>query len=135
MAQTIGSYQTCGCQAADWGHDGGYIDAQVALKADPRTVEAWWITGALLSSLIMFTAIAFLVIEWCEQSHLNSVDLQKSMHGLQVTRRFKYYTLWIRRVPSDFIHLCKWLWRTFSDSWWNKGNEKEKRGESLLWSY
>ncbi|MCJ1425193.1 hypothetical protein MMC29_003081 [Sticta canariensis] len=135
MAQTIGSYQNCDCQAANWGRDGGYINAKVALKADGGTVEAWWITGALLSSLIMFTAIAFLVIEWCEQSHLNSVDLNKSMNGLKVTRRFKYYTLWIRMVPSNFIYLCKRLWRTFSDSWWNKSKEKEKKGESLLWSY
>lgn len=134
MAQTLGSYQTCNCQAAIWGRDGGYIDALVALQADGSIVEAWWITGVLLSSLIMFIAIAFLVIEWCEQSHLNSVDIKKAMHGLKVTRHFKYRTLWIRNTPDSFIHLSKRLWRRFGDSLWNKEREKEEGRESIRWS-
>lgn len=108
MAQTLGSYQTCACQAAIWGSGGGYIDAKVAIKADGAIVEHWWITGALLSSLIMFTAIAFLVIEWCEQSHLNTVKLKEAMHGLKLTQHFKYRTLWIRKLwHARSACLCK----------------------------
>ena len=110
MAQTLGSYETCACQAANWGSHGGYIDVKIAIKADGAIVQRWWITGTLVSSLIMFTAIAFLVIEWCEQSHLNTVELNKAMHGLKLTQHFKYRTLWIRK-----------LWRVFSASVWKKG--------------
>ena len=135
MAQTLGSYQTCECQAADWGDQGGYINARYALNAGPNAVGTWWITGVLLSSLIMFTAIAFLVIEWCEQSHLNSLDFDKAMHGLKITQQFKYRTLWIRRIPGQIIDLCKWTWRTLSNSLWNKRKKKEKGRESIRWSH
>ena len=134
MAQTIGSYRTCDCQSSTWGRDGGYIDAQIAVKADGNAVEPWWITGVLMSSLIMFTAIAFLVVEWCEQSHLNSLDLDKAIHGLKITQRFKYRTLWIRRIPDSFVHLCKRLWRTFRGSVWNQGYRKTRGRESIRWS-
>ncbi|MCJ1422747.1 hypothetical protein MMC29_000627 [Sticta canariensis] len=116
MAQTLGSYETCACLAALWTSHGGYIDAKVAIKADSAIVEHWCITGALLSSLIMFTAIAYLVIEWCEQSHLNTVDLNKAMHGLKLTQHFKYRTLWIRK-----------LWRAFSASC-GRGGERASSG-------
>ena len=135
MAQTIGSYQNCKCQAADWGRDGGYINTLFALQASVSEVEPWWITGVLLSSLIMFIAIAFLVVEWCEQSHLNSVDVDKAMHGLKMTQHFKYRTLWIRRFPDYCIHRSKLMWRTLGDSMWNKGYEKAKGKESIGWSY
>ncbi|MCJ1461655.1 hypothetical protein MMC07_000252 [Pseudocyphellaria aurata] len=134
MAQTIGSYQTCECQSANWGHEGGYIDANIALNADRGIVQRWWITGVALSIVIMFVAIAFLVVEWCEQSHLNSVDLNKAMHGLNVTQHFKYGTTKIRRPPDYFIYLGKRMWRTLSDSWWNKETMKEKGRESIRWS-
>lgn len=134
MAQTIGSYQTCECQSANWGHEGGYINANFALNADRGTVQRWWITGVALSIVIMFVAIAFLVVEWCEQSHLNSVDLKKAMHGLNVTQHFKFGTTKIRRPPDYFIYLGKRLWRTLSDSWWNKEKRKEKGRESIRWS-
>ena len=135
MAQSLGSYQTCDCQASGWGHLGGYINTKAAVVAEASTVETWWITGVLLSSLDMLTAFLYLVIQWCEQSHLNSVDVVKAMHGLRRTRRFKHRTLWIRRTPDYFIDLIKWLWRTVSDSLWNKKNKKEKGRESIRWSY
>ncbi|MCJ1265791.1 hypothetical protein MMC22_005671 [Lobaria immixta] len=135
MAQSLGSYQTCACQASGWGRPGGYINTKNAVVAEPRIVETWWITGVLLSSLIMLTAFLYLVIQWCEQSHLNSVDVVKAMHGLRRTRRFKHRTLWIRRTPDYFIDLIKWLWRTVSSSLWNKKIKKEKGRESIRWSY
>ncbi|MCJ1271978.1 hypothetical protein MMC22_011884 [Lobaria immixta] len=135
MAQTIGSYQNCKCQAATWSREGGYVDVPVALKAPGHSVEPWWITGVLLSGLIMFIAIAFLVVEWCEQSHLNSVDVDKAMRGLKITQHFKYRTLWIRKFPDYCIHRSKFLWRTFSGSMWNKGHKKANGRESIGWSY
>ncbi|MCJ1465164.1 hypothetical protein MMC07_003780 [Pseudocyphellaria aurata] len=121
MAQTLGSYRNCDCQSSIWSRGGGYINVKFAIKAD-LSIQAWWITGVLLSSLIMLTAIAFLVVEWCEQSHLNAVDREKAIHGLKVTQHFKYRTLWIRRPPVYFVSLCKSSW---------KGT---KARESITWS-
>lgn len=105
LAQTIGSYQTCDCQSSLWGNWGGYIDTSVADLA--FGVKVYWIVGTLLSTLIMFSAIAFLVVEWCEQSHLNSEDLTSAANGLDRTRRFKRRTLWLRQIPTYCIILAK----------------------------
>lgn len=135
MAQTVGSYRSCVCQAATWGGQGGYINTTDAVYTDGGKVAASWITGVSLSCLIMLTAIAFLVVEWCEQSHLSSVDVNKAMHGLMVTQHFKYRTLWIRRTPGHVFDLSKWLWRTFGNLLWSRRSKKEKGRESIRWSY
>lgn len=133
MAQTLGSYQTCWCQTSSWGSDGGYINAQLAIKADGGIVERWWIIGVLLSSLTMLAAIAFLVVEWCEQSHFNTIDFDKAMHGLRITRRFKYRTLWIRRPFDYFIDLSKSSWRTFGDRLRSTERTREEETTSIRW--
>lgn len=130
MAQTIGSYQTCHCQSSLWGRWGGYIDASIAEMAPG--VEKYWLLGALLSSTIMFAAIAFLVIEWCEQSHLNSENFEKAMNGLMVTRYYKRYTIYIRCTPDSCIRLFKKLWRTVSSR--IRRHSKNRERESLVWS-
>lgn len=124
MAQTVGSYQTCECQSSLWGAWGGYIDIKEAQHA--THVMGYWITGVLLSGLIMFIAIAFLVAEWCEQSHLNSEDFDKAMRGLARTRSFKKHTLWLRRVPNRCIRAAKWVWYTAAGNI-RKGTEIKER--------
>ena len=129
MAQTIGSYQTCDCMSSNWGRWGGYIDTTIAEIAPG--VAKYWIIGVCLSCMIMFTAIAFLVAEWCEQSHLNSEDFDKAMKGLMVTRYYKRYTIYIRRTPDFFIRLFKKLWRNVSGKITRRHKTRER--ESLVW--
>lgn len=130
MAQTLGSYQNCNCMSSNWGKRGGYIDTRVIEKAP--AVEKYWLVGGCLSCIIMFTAIAFLVVEWCEQSHLNSVNFEKAMNGLMVTRYYKRYTIYIRRVPDCFIRLFKKSWRTVSGKVTRHPKTRER--ESLVWA-
>ncbi|KAI9855570.1 MAG: hypothetical protein M1824_006072 [Vezdaea acicularis] len=108
MAQTIGSYQTCDCQSSNWGHYGGYIDFSVSETA--FGVKIYWLTGVCISSVIMFISLAFLVAEWCEQSHLNSENFNEAREGLAMTRSWKRRTLWIRRLPEFFIWIAKYIW-------------------------
>lgn len=135
MAQTIGSYQNCKCQTATWSREGEYVDVSVTLKASGHSVEPWWIIGVLLSGLIMFITIAFLVIEWCKQSHLNLVDVDKAIRDLKITQHFKYCTLWIWKFFDYCIYCSKFLWRIFSGSTWNKKHKKANKRESIRWSY
>lgn len=124
-AQTFGSYQTCNCQMSTWGRWGGYLDFTIDEKAPG--VQPYWITGAVLSCVIMFTAISFLVAEWCEQSHLNTENFGRAMEGLRVTRRWKKHTLWIRRVPDFVIGQTKRVWHL-------KRASRTPQRQSLVWT-
>lgn len=123
-AQTFGSYRNCNCQMSTWGHWGGYIDFTVIERASG--VQPYWITSAVLSCFIMFTAITFLVVEWCEQSHLNTEDFGRAMEGLRVTRQWKQHTLFIRRIPDFIIWQAKRLWHFGRDS-------GKRQRQSLVW--
>ena len=121
-AQTFGSYRNCECQSSTWGRWGGYIDFSIYEFAPG--VEKYWLAGTSLSLSIMATTIVYLTFGWCIQSHLNTVDLSKALRGLDRTRRFKKYTIWIRRIPEPFLRLAEmlllvkrekgvvWHWRT-----------------------
>lgn len=130
-AQTFGSYRTCNCQMSTWGHWGGYMDFTVNERAPG--VQPYWITGALLSSTIMFVAISFLVAEWCEQSHLNTEHFENAMEGLRVTRWWKKHTLWIRRGPDVVIGQVKRL-RHFGKGKGRRNGRSGNERRSIVWS-
>lgn len=124
-AQTVGGYQTCSCQLSTWSRWGGYLDFETNERASG--VQAYWITGAVLSASIMFIAISFLVAEWCEQSHLNTEDFDQAMKGLRVTRWYKKHTIWIRRIPD-------WIIGRIKDGWHHLTKGEKKRGrQSVVW--
>lgn len=58
----------------------------------------------------MCIAFACIVAEYCTQSHLSTVDYEKSKQGLRRTRWFKKHTHLFRSIPHFFagfgMHLC-----------------------------
>lgn len=58
----------------------------------------------------MCTAFVFIVVEYCTQSHLSTVDYEESRKGLRWTRWFKKHTYLFKSLPrtciSCGIHLC-----------------------------
>ena len=61
----------------------------------------------------MGVAFAFIVIEYCTQSHLSTENYADAMQGLKRTRQFKKYTAWLRDVPDFIISIIKRLWSKF----------------------
>jgi hypothetical protein len=130
MSQTIGAYQTCNCWSSNWSRMGGYIDFRTSENAPG--VQKYWLTGSLISVIIMFVAIIFLITEWCVQSHLNSEDIGKALEGLGYTRHFKQQTLWLRMIAHYGIKGVKLCWH-FSTVWMNpKGGSNVRK--SIMWT-
>ncbi len=130
MSQTIGAYQTCDCQSSSWGQRGGYIDFRTSEKAPG--VQKYWLAGSLISCIIMFFAIIFLITEWCEQSHLNSEDIGKALQGLGYTRLFKQRTIWLRTIAYYGIKGVKLCWH-ISTVWKHPKSGSDVR-KSIVWT-
>ena len=69
-----------------------------------------WAAGTAVSTAVMGIAFAFIVVEWCTQSHQNTENYEDAMQGLRRTRRFKKYTAWLRGFPNLIIAAAKRGW-------------------------
>ena len=85
----------------------------------------------------MAIAFAFVLAEWCTQSHLSTENYEHAKEGLRRTRRFKKYTAWFRRVPNLIILTSKWAWfmvigkgRTY-----NVESRREWQRRRLVWTW
>ena len=103
MAQTVGAYQSCSCMASNWGHGGGYVNFGVVQEAPGQAVKYFWATGTSLACFILAVSFGFIVLEWCEQSHLCTVHYGNAAQGLRSVRRFKRWTYWARIGPNSII--------------------------------
>jgi hypothetical protein len=89
MAQTFGTYNNCRCQTSVYGKGGGYIDLNLVNQAPPNFVYGHWKTGTIMACIIMGVSMAYIVLEWCMQSHLSTENPHSARMGLQRTRRFR----------------------------------------------
>ncbi|KAL8726506.1 MAG: hypothetical protein Q9166_006669 [cf. Caloplaca sp. 2 TL-2023] len=87
-----------------------------------------WGVATGLSLLVMSLGLAYVVVEYCTQSHLSTENYERAMQGLKHTRWFKKHTLFIRIVPDFVINKGKFIWHKIT-----KG--KSRRGRrSLVWT-
>lgn len=105
LAQTVGAYRNCACQSSNWSSLGGYMDFENAAYYRAAGVIVYWSTATALPCFIMSIGFAFVVLEWCTQSHLSSEDYGKASRGLRRTRWFKKHTAWFRDIPEVLIEL------------------------------
>jgi hypothetical protein len=105
-AQTFGSYRTCDCQCSTWGTGGGYMDFETQSYYLSRGIGITWGVGTGLAGSSMFVAFIYVVTEWCLQSHLVTENYESARKGLLLTRRFKKYTTFGRKLLElvrDFL--------------------------------
>ena len=103
FAQTFGSYQNCNCMSSIWGGQQGYMDFQAMSFYRELGIDFYYGFGTGLSLVIMSIAIAYVVEEWCTQSHLSTDNYENAMKGLSTTRLFKKYTSSFRDFPDHII--------------------------------
>lgn len=101
VAQTWGFYKTCNCVTSTWGGGGGYLDFGVQDVAS-KWVEAYWLTGTLITSTVMGLSIFYITVEWCQQSFLSTEDYEDARQGLIWTRRYRHWTFYFRRISRWF---------------------------------
>ena len=63
MAQTFGSYVNCKCMCSVYGGGGGYLDFSLFNMAPLDWVKWYWTTGTVLSSVIIGSGMAYVVLE------------------------------------------------------------------------
>ncbi|KAF2450783.1 hypothetical protein P171DRAFT_146450 [Karstenula rhodostoma CBS 690.94] len=97
VAQTWGYYKTCDCVTSTWGGAGGYLDFRVQDVASPW-VEAYWLTGTLLTSSVMGFSMFYITVEWCQQSFLSTEDYEDARQGLRMTRIYRHWTFSFRSL-------------------------------------
>ena len=132
-AQTFGWYRSCKCMSSIWAGGGGYIDFQSIDSYKARGIAYYWGAGAGLAMTVLFTATAFIIAEWCTQSHLSTENYQSARRGLQMTRIWKRHTTWVRVVPNAIIEGIVHLRWVLLKSIGKRGSVRPGR-RSLIWS-
>jgi len=110
IAQTFGIYNTCYCQASTWAGTGGYVNFEDAAYYKAHGVTMYWVVGTVISCAVMCVTIAYVLKEWCVQSHLNTSDYEAAARGLKTTRAFRKYTQFLT-IPKNAAKMCfKLVW-------------------------
>ncbi|MCJ1469601.1 hypothetical protein MMC07_008236 [Pseudocyphellaria aurata] len=107
IAQTFGFYQNCNCMASIWGGQGGYLDFETYDSYRQYGVKYYWGFGIAVSCAVMAIGFAFVVTEYCVQSHLSTEEYANAVRGLMRTRRFKKYAHVFRDIPEHLIAFGK----------------------------
>ncbi|KAI9665873.1 MAG: hypothetical protein M1821_003808 [Bathelium mastoideum] len=100
FGQTIGAFRSCTCMTNSWGSRHGYMDFTTWNATNSAWVWWYWTTGTVIATTTLCLAMAFVVVEWCTQSHLSSQNYENAYKGLVRTRRFK------RMIGVIYTALC-----------------------------
>ncbi|KIW02554.1 uncharacterized protein PV09_06009 [Verruconis gallopava] len=126
LSQTFGAYQNCWCQTSQYSPGGGYMDLSMVLNAQLKYVMWSWVTGTVISGTILSAGLAYVVTEWCLQSHLSTLDRDAAREGLQRTRAFRRYTYYARQPLQWLVLQINGLWYIF--------NPPERKQKTLVWT-
>lgn len=99
IAQTFGIYRTCTCLSSAWGPGGGYIQFNEPGKNDSVTILAVWSVATGVAGTILMTSLMYFILQWCQQSHLMTLDYTEAQRSLMWTRRYKHVRSWVLIVP------------------------------------
>jgi hypothetical protein len=111
IAQTFGFYQTCFCLSAGFDRRGGYIQFDDVENNTSDTIFAVWRISVGVAGSILLGSLAYFVIEWLEQGHLNTFDYENAQKGLLWSRRLKRVRGWLFFVPMLPVNGLVRLWR------------------------
>jgi hypothetical protein len=132
-AQTFGWYRSCLCMGSVWAGEGGYIDFESIVSYKAHGISLYWGSGTALSLVFLTTGLVFIIAEWCSQSHLSTMNYEAAGRGLKRTRSWKYYTVWLRRVPNAIIEIVVIMsWAIIGLV--SKRKRKIHGRRSLIWS-
>ena len=126
LAQTLGIYETCDCRSSHWILPNAYINMTEQDTSPEAEIFGYWLTGTIISCLILATNCIFMVDEWCEQSHMSTSDYKQALHGLKSTRRWRRFTWCVRCGPEHLDRLLRWMVATL------RGHKPRRR--TLIWS-
>ncbi|KAF2150485.1 hypothetical protein K461DRAFT_308399 [Myriangium duriaei CBS 260.36] len=101
FGQTSGGFRSCECMASAWQLGSkGYIDFNQVTVTNTPSLPYYWGFGTALGTVAMFIGLLYVVMEWLLQSHLNTLDNVSAENGLRRVRRWRKYTIFIRRTRN-----------------------------------
>jgi len=137
LAQTFGADNTCDCMSSIWAGGGGYIDFTQWNTANSKYVRTSWIAGTTISVTVMSIAMAYIVLEYCLQSHLSTGDPKNAALGLQRVRRFRrlaYPARWLLYRLGGGAHAMEVVVAKKFKDWGIVSSAYEIRPVGLRWS-
>jgi hypothetical protein len=126
LSQTFGAYVNCWCQTSLYSPGGGYLDLSMVLNTHLKYVMWSWVTGTGISCTILMLGLAYVVTEWCMQSHLSTLDRDAAREGLQRTRAFRQAIFYARQPFQWLVLRINELWYIF--------HPPEQRQKTLVWT-
>ena len=79
--------------------------------------------------------LAYIIAEFCSQSHLATEDFRNASEGLKLTRRFKKYTYWLRLLLS-WDEILLQIWKAIRFRWWRVTGQRPKVfKKALIWDW
>lgn len=136
FAQTVGSYVTCDCISSIWASGGGYTDFENVDFYREHGVTYYWGVGTSLSCAVLVVGLAYIVAEFCTQSHLATEDFRNASEGIRFTRRFKKYTYWIRLLLGLWDKILLLIWKVVRIPWQSAtGREPTAFNKTLIWDW
>lgn len=107
----------------------GYIDFESNVSNPSGDVKFYWGFGVGISLVVMCAAFAFIVVEYCTQSHLSTEDYAKAARGLRWTRWYKKQTFFVRTVTNSCVSVVKTVCHKAL------GGTVERGRRSLVWHW
>ena len=111
-----------------WAKGGGFIDFQNYTYYAAHGVYYYWGAATGLSISVMTIGLAYIVTEYCTQSHISTEDYDRAMQGLRFTRWFKKHTRFVGVVPDMVIRVGKLIFYKVS------GGRSRRGRRSLVWT-
>lgn len=84
----------------------------------------------------MIVGLAYIVGEYCTQSHLATEDFENACQGMRFTRRFKKYTYWLRSLLDLWDTVLLTVWRFIRYPWHKvTGGQPTGSSKTLVWDW
>lgn len=125
-AQTFGLYEACTCIGGAFDPYGGYIDFSHVSGTLSSQVYSYWLSGTLFACAVLTWGTGFVVMKWCEQSHLTTLEYDSAVRGLMWTRHFTNATRFVRWAPEIGVRILSKIFN------WALKNPDRKPG--MLWT-
>lgn len=99
-------------------------------------IQYYWIVGTALSCSVLVVGLAYIVAEYCTQSHLATENFGDACEGMKLTRRFKKYTYWIRILLGLWDKVLLLFWKLICFPWQRTtGRQSTPFNKTLIWDW
>ena len=114
----------------------GYTDFENVDFYRVHGIIYYYAVGTTLSCIVLAVGLAYIVGEYCTQSHLATEDFGNACQGMRFTRLFKKYTYWLRLLLDLWDAILLMVWRLIRYPWHKvTGRQPTRSNKTLVWDW